>query len=259
MTGENSLDSLPAASLQIHEELWNAGEKISGVLSWAQAVAVWLVSLPVVFGFSLAWKQVLTYAYLDLFAGGAIFVVTGALTVVEAHRAKAVLDEWEERMLPFFYTVKFELLPVQESTREQDIWKRYQSLYESLPRSDKTGTLMIGGSTKVQFNAEVKGKKGKHDFAIFGRKDTEMVLLVKRYSGELPVGLEQIRLLRDEAEDVIRYLRPDNHVVAAFSRSGFTNEAIEFAKSEDSMVNDAWIDLVQETQSGYKVISVLTD
>lgn len=259
MALDKSIDSLPAASLQIHQELWEASEKISSILSWAEAVGIWLVSLPLIFLASSFWHQVLILAYLDLIVGGAVFVVTGAFGIFEAHRAKGVMDEWESRMLPFFYVVKFELLPVQEPTRELDIWKRFQSLYGSLDEVGKTRTLMFSSKPKVEFNAQVKGKKSKHSFSVYGRQGDDMLLLVRRYTGEQPVGVEDLQSLRDEAADVVRYERPSVHVVAAFSSSGFAPEAVEYARREDSLVSGALIDLIRETPTGYTVVSVLTD
>lgn len=167
MATRDVLDSVPADSLLVHEQLWEATDGISGVLGWAEAASIWLVSLPVIFGASLFWHQVLEYSYLDLFGGGAIFLVTGAFNILQTHRAKGVLEEWESKMLPFFYTVKFELLPVQEPTREQDIWKRFQALYPALSAQKRHRIGLMGGPPKVQFNEQVKGKKGKHSFNVY--------------------------------------------------------------------------------------------
>jgi hypothetical protein len=257
-TLKQAIGSPPANSLLIHERLWEATDGISGVLGWAEAASIWLVSLPVIFVASLFWHQVLEYAYLDLIVGGGIFLFSGAFNILQTHRAKGVLEEWESKMLPFFYTVKFELLPIQESTREQDILKRFQSLYPALSPHKRHKIGLMGGPPEVKFDSQIKGKEGKHNFSI-AACNSEIVFLVRRFGGSNAVTLADLRTLQADAVDVARYVRPSNLVIAAFATAGFTPEAVEFARSEESMVVENWIDLLQETASGYRVVSVLTD
>jgi hypothetical protein len=256
---ETPLDAFPASSIQVHQDLWESSEVISDVFEWAFWASVWLVSLPIIFLVSLFFHQVQFWAYLDLFGGGALFVAGGVLTILKSFRARRVMERWESRMTPFFYAVKFDLLPMQGPSREEDIWKRYQSLFRSLASVGKPSWFPLSTSGKVEFNADVKGKKGKHRFNLRARADNGMLLLVRRFQLEAPVGRDDLQKLRDDAADVVRYEGPKNHVVAAFSASGFTPEAIEFAQSEESLVQDAWVDLVRETPTGYRVVSVPSD
>ena len=44
MATRSAIDSLPADSVLVHERLWEATEGISGVLGWAEAASIWLVT-----------------------------------------------------------------------------------------------------------------------------------------------------------------------------------------------------------------------
>src|SRR5208282_5280130 len=106
MAGEVPVSSLPAASLQVHEDLWEARGKISEVLSWARWASIWLISLPIIYGLKLFLPDIVQIgqlALLDLYLGGFAFVVTATWIVVRAWRAEQTIEDWEDRMLPFFY------------------------------------------------------------------------------------------------------------------------------------------------------------
>lgn len=251
-------ESLPATSIGIHQELWGVSGQISELLTWSAAVAIWLVSLPVIFLASVFLPQLHEFVLADLVVGGGVFLVTGAVSVLQTLRAKRIIDQWEDRMLPFFYMVNFELLPFTETSREQDIWKRFQSLYPALAEDRRKRIGMFRRAPGPLFNAEVKGRKSKHAFSV-ASTDDDLVLLARRFHQSTPVGVDELVTLRDEAADVIKRLQPTNHVVAAFSDSGFTSAAIEYARSDQSYVRGVPVDLIAETDTGYRVVAVVTE
>jgi hypothetical protein len=260
MAANPSTSSLPGATLQIHEELWEARGKISDVLQWALFTSIWLISLPVVFGASLFFPQIRVWGYLDLFLGGAIFVATAVMTVVRYWHVQRTMEDWEDQMFPFFYAVRFELLPVEGDDREKDIWRRYQSLLTSLSnvgkrswfRSSASLGVVEGGDLKLR--TEVKGKRGKHFFNVYARDSNGAPLFVRRFPSSSPVSKEDIRTLRDDVEDVVGRHGNEPLVIAAFAASGFSDDAIDFARSDESLVREAPIDLLRETPSGYVLV-----
>jgi hypothetical protein len=251
--------SLPGASLQVHEDLWEARDKISDVLRWALFASIWLITLPILFGASLIFQQVRYWAYVDLFLGGALFVATAIWTVIGSWSVQRTMEDWEDQMLPFFYAVRFELLPLEGDDRGKDIWRRYQSLFTSLASVGKTKPMIFAANSDLKFRSEVKGKKGKHPFDVFARDSNGAPLFVRRFSSTKPVTVEDLKVLHDDVSDVIGHYGNQPLLIAAFASGGFADDAVEYARSDDSLVHETPIDLVRETQSGYALVFLRND
>jgi hypothetical protein len=272
--------SLAPTTLGLHEELWEARNRIKGVVSWARAVALWLVTVAILgvflvflpisgvnlFGVSVKVSVLGGFFFLTLAlvsyltAGMVVFGLTSVLVLRDARSARRVLTRWEREMLPFFYAVKFEMLPVSESDREVDIWKRYQSLFPEQSRLEIHRILgspqTMPVSWRVRLREAVRGKSGEHFFHIFGQASDELLLLVRRFPADRTVDARDVEALKDEAEDVLERQHAEQVVVGAFSPRGFSPDAVEVARSSRGLVLGRFpIGLVKETDRGYSVVS----
>jgi len=231
------------------------------ILSWAFWAVMWLLSLGILAFATVYYSPLYPYLLLDLLVGGIVVAVFGAVfAFIPSRKAVAVIEEWEDAMLPFIYTIKFELLPVMGSDRLIDVWNRYKGIYraftdENVPSS---GSRFLD-STKLRYNYQARGKKERHTFAIYA-SNSDFVLMVRRFAAEEPVGRGDIARLKEEAEDVLDRVNPDDFRVGAFSRSGFTEDAIAFCKSEEGRILEGpAIDLVRETETGYAIVFVTAE
>jgi hypothetical protein len=264
---ESEAPSVPVpAAVGLHEEIWDARSKFRRVVSWARAVAAWLASLVALGAFLLALNllqnRVLSFqlpSFLPILAlviyivaGVVIFGVTGIFVLRDARTARQVLAGWEQGLLPFFYSVKFELLPVSGSDREADIARRYRSLLPTIPRVNLRQPLRWG----IRTRAEVRGKTKEHFFHVFGYVPRDLLLLGRRYPSDRPVGPDELRALKSDAEDVLERWRAERVVVTAFSPQDFAPGSVELVRSGEGLVRGMFsIALIQETAKGYRVVS----
>jgi hypothetical protein len=252
----------PSTAYESQEILWEVRGQIFSILKWAFWTALWIVSLAILGFFTIFFRDVLAFLVLDLLLGGALVGVFGVIfAILPARRAESALEEWEEKMLPFIYSVKFELLPAKGPDRLFDIWDRYKVIYRPLSSADvpRTGSRFYHAET-LNYHSKVKGKEGRHEFDIYARVSDQFVLLVRRYSDATPVTLSEIQALKKEAEDVLKRIGPSDFAVGAFAASGFAPEAVSFCQSESGRVDDGEpVDLIQETAQGYAIVSLVTD
>lgn len=252
----------PSTAFQAQEILWEVRGQIFSILRWAFWAELWLASLAGLALATLFLRYLLDFLLLDLIGGGLIVGFLGGIfAILPAWRAKNALEDWEEEMLPFIYSVKFELLPAKDGDRLLDIWDRYKVIYRSLSSIDvpRTGSRFYDAET-LKYRSMVKGKKARHEFDIYARIASDFVLLVRRYTDPSPVSLTSIQTLKSDAEDVVKRANPSDFVVGAFSASGFAPEAIAFCQSDAGKVDeDVPIDLIGETAQGYSIVSVVID
>jgi hypothetical protein len=266
---EPGLDSLPAASLQIQDAIWHARRDIEGVLGWAKWASLWLISLgalAVAYAFFrnvTIWIEVAGLA--DLLIGGVIFVATAFGVFYSSWKAQRLVQDWEDSMLPFLYTVKFELLPYAGPDREHDIWQRYMSIYRDLTRADpswKTSAWRrFWTNSTLKFNEEVKGtKKSRHRFSVYCYVGDAWGLFVRRFEQPAAVTKAQLEELKREIEDRRKRTSETHCIIGAFASAGFSPDAVEFAKSDEGLINKEYpIDLIRETETGYAVEWVESD
>jgi hypothetical protein len=264
-----SSDAFPAASLQMHEAIWHARKDIEEVLGWAKWASIWLLSLGalavayVFFRTYTIWIEVGGLA--DLFIGGAVFVITAVGVLRSSWKAEKLVQDWEDSVLPFLYSVKFELLPYSGPDREHDIWERYQSIYRNLskadPKSLTTAWARFFSNSTLKFNDTVKGtKKRLYPFNLYCSIGDTWGLFVRRFEQATPVSKAQIETLKAELEDRRKRFGQSNWVIGVFSSSGFQPEAVEYAQSDEGWIKgDFPLDLIQETATGYRVIWVESD
>jgi len=250
--------SAPGAAIDIHEELWNATEDISTVLTWAELVGLWILLLAAVALASLVWPVLHGYALLILYLGGVLGAGSAIYVVYQALRSQALLKAWDDAFMPFLYAVKFEMLPVEGSDRVRDVWTRYKSLWRVLEYAEPKSRLSkIWHPSELKFDAEIKGKKASHRFDIYSKIESRMSLFVRRFTGPSPVAETDLQRLKEDCEDVLKRETTESFVVGAFSSSGFTPEALAYAKSDKSLVrDDIALDVIEETPTGYRVVSV---
>jgi len=263
--GHEQAGSLPAASIDVHERLWHAVSEIDGLLAWTQWVAVWLFSLAILGFLSLYISLARPIGLLDLILGGIPFVITGAGNIVASRKARKMLYEWDEAMLPFLYSVKFELLPVTETPREHDIWNRYKSLYRNLERAEKSDPISRAFrrtapgkffmTSDLKFNSNVKGRKTSPKFNVYARAEDRVILFVRRFEGAVPTTRKELEQLELDVQDCLRRNNADETIVGAFSAAGFAPEAIDFANSDEHVIEGEFeVDLVEEKGNGYRVV-----
>lgn len=260
---------MPAASLQMHEAFWNARRDLELVLEWAKWAAVWLISLggfAVAYVFLIRWRIWVGLAGLgDLLIGGAIFVATAFGVLWSSRKAGKVVEEWRETVLPFLYTVKFELFPYAGPDREHDIWRRYESIYKDFTRADpetpRTTWARFWSNSALRFNDEVKGtKKTHHRFSIYSYVGDSWGLFVRRFDQPDPISKSQLEQFKNEVEDRRKRASERTCVIGAFSKSGFQPDAIDYAQSEAGEIEKEFpIDLIRETDTGYSVVWVSSD
>lgn len=260
--------SLPAASLQIHEELWHVREDLRGVLEWATLASIWLISLG---GLALAYVFTPRGSYvggfvdvaglLDLVLGGFAFVGTSVWVLLRSRRTDRNVEDWVEGMLPFLYQVKFELLPYAGPDREHDIWARFKSIYRDLAEADSPSLdarfARRLGTRALRFHEEVKGRKARHTFDLYASVGQERGLFVRRFAQAAPVTRAQLENLKSEVEDRVKRSAQDSCVVAAVAVGGFEPGAVTYAQSDEGCImGDFPMDLIQETETGYRIVSV---
>jgi len=263
--GHEQADSLPAASIEVHERLWHAVSDIDGVLVWTQWVSVWLFSLAILGFLSIYFSLARLVGLLDLIFGGILFVITAAGNLVTSRKARRLLDEWDEAMLPFLYSVKFEMLPVTETPRERDIWDRYKSLHRNLRMAEKSdpisrafrrtapGKFFI--TSELKFNSNVKGRKTSPEFNVYAKAEDKVVLFVRRFGGSAPTSRIELEQLESDVQDCLKRRNADEVLVGAFSAAGFSPEAIAFANSDEHLIAEEFdLDLVEEKGNGYRVV-----
>src|SRR5256885_15736172 len=173
--------SLPAASIDIHEQLWLSTGWIRDTLDWARFAAAWILSLPILFGIGLFIPWVNGVANAVLYLGGLVTVLSSVYILWEAGKAKESLEEWEDSFLPFLYSVKFELFPYSDADRERDIWRRYVSMFPGLSTIESPkGFAKLLQKTRFQLRGKVRGKKGEHFFHIFAYFKDDTAWFVRR-------------------------------------------------------------------------------
>lgn len=263
--------SLPAASLQIHEELWHARKDLREALAWTKFASIWLISLGalsvaalIVRSSTLPGAIVDAIGLSDLILGGLLFVGTSPVVLFRSIRAQRRVEEWIDSTLPFLYRVKFELLPHSGPDRAHDIWERYKSIYRDLAPADSPGfSARIGrrlGNTLLKFGSEIRGKTSRHLFTVYATVGTDRGLFVRRFESDAPVGRADLEAFKAEVEDRLKRAKEGSCVVGAFSRAGFSNEAVAFVQGEKALVDgDYPIDLIRETESGYEIVWVESD
>lgn len=253
---------IPASAMDLHEALWYATDRISFALRWAELVAAWFISIAIFFGIGWIYSPATNLGFIDLYLGTIAFAATGVYAAREASRAERSLEDWEDEMVPFMYSIKFEMFPFKGDDREADIWERFVSVYPNLERMSRPSGILpwTRRKTHVEFRATVKGREGEHFFHIFGRRKDHFLFFVRRYEENEPVTYDDLATLRDDVEDVLRKLRPERFLVAAFAAAGYDEKAIVFAESDLGLVNgEEPIDLFTETGTGYRVVSPSAD
>ncbi len=253
---------VPASAIDLHEALWYATDRIRFTITWAELVAAWLLSVAIFFGIGIIDSSWTSLGFDDLYLGTIVFAPTGVYAILEARRAGLSLGDWETEMIPFMYSIKFEMLPFKGDDREEDIWERFVSVYPDLERMSKPSGILpwTRRKTHVEFRTTVEGKKGEHFFHIFGRRKDHFLFFVRRYEENEPVTYDDIATLKEDVEDVLRKLRPESFMVAAFAAAGYDEEALVFAESDLGLVNDEEpVDLFMETDTGYQVVSPSED
>lgn len=257
----SSDSGVSGAPIQMHEELWNATDDISTVLVWAILVGLWVITLAALAIASLIWPIYHGYGLLVLYLGGVLIVGSSAYIVYLALRSRALLRNWDEAFMPFLYSVKFEMLPVEGQDRSRDIWRRYKSLWRGLKHADPTTKFeKFWYGSELKFDASAQGKRSGHPLAIYARVENNISLIIRRYDVSSGVSRADLESLKSDSEDILKKRHTESFVVGAFSRTGFTPEAIAYAKSQESLVRDEIpLDLLEETATGYRVISVEID
>ncbi len=261
-SSEAATPNVPPPSLDLHQDLWYATDRIRFALGWATLVAAWLISIGVFFGVGWIYSPSTDWGFTDLYLGTIVFAGTGVYAGLQASRAGRALDRWEARMTPFMFAIKFEMLPFLGGEREKDIWERFVSVYPGLERMARPRGILpwTRRKNRVRYRAAVRGKKGEHFFHVYGRDKDDELFFVRRYEEAKPVTQDDLARLKSDVEDVYRKVGTTSLSVAAFAASGFEPDAIEYAKSEDGLVHgDEPIDLFEETPTGYKVVFVSTD
>src|SRR5437870_1496642 len=124
--------TVPSSAIDLHEALWYATDRIVFALRWAELVAAWLLSLVVFFAIGWIYSPATSLGFIDLYLGTIVFAPTGVYAIREASRAERSLEDWEAEMVPFMYSIKFEMLPFKGDDREKDIWERFVSVYPKL-------------------------------------------------------------------------------------------------------------------------------
>jgi hypothetical protein len=253
---------VPPPALDLHQALWYATGRIRFTIMWAEFVAAWLLSVAIFFGIGFIDPASTPLGFVDLYLGTIVFAPTGVYAILQARRAQLSLGDWETQMIPFMYSVKFEMFPFVGDDRERDIWERFVSIFPELERMWKPNGILpwTRRKTYVKFRATVRGKENEHFFHIFGRYRDDEVFVVRRYEEDKPVTNDDLATLKVEIEDVLRKLGIHEFMVATFAAGGYEPDAIKYAASEESLVDgEQPIDLFTETVKGYEVAFASTD
>jgi len=259
-----SLNALPAGSLDIHDRIWHARDDLERVLVWGIWTSIWLLSLGALAVAYIWFRSQPVYeliALLDLIIGGIAFVGWSVRTLWISVRARRLLIDWEEAILPFLYHIKFEMFPFVGTDRARDIWERYKSIYQDLAEIE-SGTVRARinlrlGSSALKFRSEVKGLKERHTFDIYGATFGKRTLFVRRFEQTSPVTKKQLASFKSEIEDRLKRVNEHICIVGAFANSGFDADALVYVEEDESLIQKEYpIDLILETENGYSVVFV---
>ena len=252
-------DSLAAETIDASESLWEASDRISEILGWARIVAAWLLLMPILLFIGLFVPWFLQWAVLFAILGGGYGLLTSVGILTKSRKAVSGLDNWISGMVPFRYTVKFEMFPSKTEDREADILQRYASLYPPIASAkETTGWRRLFKGDRLVIRGSVEGRADEHEFSVFAvSREHDLALFVRRFFGNLPVTLQDLEQLKEDVEDVLEKTDVSDFFVGAFAEGGFGDDAIAYADSDLGVVREeVAMDLIHEVGDEYVVVLV---
>lgn len=204
------------------------------------------IFLPEDFVYEIVLVIIVTFVVLGIPLG-----IFGVAVLYEALKDRKALSDFREVFIPFWFKVKMELLPLEEGDLQGQIWERLsEAYYWHLKRR----------GTKVSFDADLEGSTARHRFevhasvpsprgpSVLGRfLDDVFVRILKK---ETPAGKDDVLQFTDDVNDVIKKSSHRPIILMLVSSSGFDDDAVEYASSEDGLPTENITSCLAEVDGG---------
>jgi hypothetical protein len=187
---------------------------------------------------------------------GAVFVIwiLGPLSMMRMRRADRILKKWEGKYLAYSHIMSFELSPRENQDLAHDLVRILSEI-----RPIKPGMEMLEDSPyDVEYSAKIEGKRGSYQFDALLFAPLDVIGFVRVFGDQSrKTGIEDIKTLAEQVDDVIKKQKKDILEVVAVSRAGFTEEAVKYASSSENWIgskpNLEAVNLIHATPDGYAI------
>jgi hypothetical protein len=187
---------------------------------------------------------------------GAVFVIwiLGPLSMMRMRRADRILKKWEGKYLAYSHIMSFELSPRENQDLAHDLVRILSEI-----RPIKPGMEMLQDSPyDVEYSAKIEGKRGSYQFDALLFAPLDVIGFVRVFGDQSrKTGIEDIKTLAEQVDDVIKKQKKDILEVVAVSRAGFTEEAVKYASSSENWIgskpNLEAVNLIHATPDGYAI------
>ena len=195
-------------------------------------------------------------SYLAVVFWVAVFVIwiLGPFSMMRMRRADRILKKWEGKYLAYSHIMSFELSPMEDQDLTHDVVRIVSEI-----RPIKPGSEMFEGSPyDVEYSAKIEGKKGSYQFDALLFAPTDAIGFIRVFGDQSrKTGIEEVRTLAEQVDDVIKKQKNDILEVVAVSRAGFTEEAVKYASSSENWIgpkpNPEAVNLIHATPEGYSI------
>jgi fibronectin type 3 domain-containing protein len=184
----------------------------------------------------------------------AVFVIwiVGPFMMIQMRYASKVLKDWEGNYLAYSHIMSFELSPKEDQDLTRDIVRNLTEM-----RAIKPGPPERFGRTPtydVEYSSKIEGKKGLYEFDALILSD-EMGFVRVFKDQDRKTGIEDIKTLAEQVNDVVKEQNADILEVVAVSKAGFTEEAVKYASSKENWIgpNRDAVNLIHATPEGYAI------
>jgi hypothetical protein len=180
--------------------------------------------------------------------------ILGPLFMIQMRNADRILKKWEGNYLAYSHIMSFELSPMENQDLAHDVVRILSEI-----RPIKPGSEMLEDSPyDVEYASKIEGKKGSYQFDALLFAPTDAIGFIRIFGDQSrKTGIEDIRTLAEQVDDVIKKQKNDILEVVAVSRAGFSEEAIKYASSSQNWIkskpNLEAVNLIHATPEGYSI------
>lgn len=186
----------------------------------------------------------------------AVFIIwiLGPISMIRMRRADRILKKWEGKYLAYSHIISFELSPTESQDLAHDVVRILSEI-----RPIKPGSEMYEDSPyEVKYSTKMEGKKGSYQFDALLFAPTDAIGFIRVFGDQSRrTGIEDIRALAEQVDDVIKKQKNDILEVIAVSRAGFTEEAVKYASSSENWIGPKQdpeaVNLIRATPEGYSI------
>ena len=239
-------------SYSLAREIFSIIDTLRFSLWWS--IALWLITGIAAILYGAGVFEGMGYPAYAFWGAVLIIWILGPVSMKRMKRADRILKKWEGKYLAYSHIMSFELSPRENQDLAHDVVRILSEI-----RPIKPGMEMLEGSPyDVEYSAEIEGKRGSYQFDALMFAPLDMVGFVRIFGDQSrKTGIEDIKTLAQQVEDVIDKQNMDILEVVAVSRAGFTEEAVKYASSNEnrigSKLNMESVNLIHATPEGYSI------